>query len=135
METLVERITRHEGVRLKPYRDTAGKLTMGVGRNLDDVGISMDEAMYMLDNDIRDAVKGVNKALPWMLGLDDARRDILYEMAFQLGLTGLLGFKKMLLAVREREYKQAAQQMRDSKWYKQTPARAEELAGIMETEE
>ncbi len=131
METLEERITRHEGLRLAPYRDTLGKLTIGVGRCLDTKGISRDEALYLLSNDIAYVREHVATAMPWILGLDDARKDVLFEMAFQLGISGLMGFPKMLAAIRDHDYNKASQEMINSTWHKQTPKRCEELAQIM----
>lgn len=131
METLIDRITRHEGVRLKPYRDSLGKLSIGVGRCLDTNGISHDEAVVLLDNDIAKVTDQVQRAFPWTDFIDDTRRDVLIEMAFQLGIHGLMGFPKMLAALQAEDYDEAAKEMLDSAWHKQTPARCEELAGLM----
>lgn len=132
-ETLEERITRHEGVRLKAYRDTLGKLTIGIGRNLDDCGISHDEAIVLLNNDIAKVTDQVQRAFPWTDLIDDTRRDALIEIAFQLGIHGLMGFPKMLAAIQAKDYDTAAQEMLNSTWHKQTPDRCEELARIMLT--
>lgn len=131
METLQDRIQRHEGLRLAPYRDSLGKLTIGVGRCLDTKGISREEALYLLDNDLAYVKEHVDTALPWTLGLDDARKGILYEMAFQLGINGLLAFKNMLAAMRDHNWDSAAQNMLNSAWNIQTPVRCRELADIM----
>lgn len=129
-ETLKDRITRHEGVVLKPYKDTMGKLTIGIGRNLDDVGITEDEAEYLLDNDIS-KVKLELTPYIWYAGLDNTRKDVLVEMAFQLGLAGVLKFNDMITALNKQDYEEAADQMLDSTWYKQTPNRCKELAELM----
>lgn len=131
METLRDRIIRHEGVSLVPYKDTLGKLTIGVGRCLDTQGISQDEAQYLLDNDIENVVAKVNSSLPWVQSLDDRRRDVLYEMAFQLGINGLLGFKNTLAAINANNWSSASVAMLNSAWHKQTPKRCEELANII----
>jgi lysozyme len=130
-ETLSERLIRHEGLLLKPYRDTLGKLTIGVGRCLDTHGISRDEAMLLLQNDLNAAAAGVAAALPWTAPLDRARLEVLYEMAFQLGLCGLLAFKKMLAALQSGDYAAAAQAMLASDWHAQSRQRCEELASLM----
>lgn len=130
--SLREQLIRHEGIRLRPYRDTLGWLTIGVGRNLESVGISRDEAMLMLDNDILRVQTEVVKALPWTVSLDRPRCDVLLNMAFNLGTAGLLKFAKMLAAVEAGEYATAAKEMLDSKWATQVGARAEELAAIMD---
>lgn len=130
-ETLSQRLLRHEGIRLRVYKDSLGKITIGVGRCLETEGISEDEAMIMLQNDIDDVKEAVAQVFPWMLGLDDARKDVLYEMAFQLGIGGLQGFPKMIVAIRDHDYKTASKEMLNSAWHIQTPGRCEELAKIM----
>lgn len=130
MESLKSRLLRHEGMRLNVYKDHLGFDTIGVGRLLSN-GINQDEALYMLDNDIERCKKEVNKELPWVLALDPVRRDVLYEMCFQMGIYRLLLFKKMLRACKDLDYDTAAQEMLSSSWHKQTPARCEELAAVM----
>ena len=125
-------LLRHEGLKLKPYKCTSNKLTIGVGRNLDDNGISKDEAMYMLNNDIHRCIKEVESAFPFFHNLPTARQDCLIDMCFNIGLTRLLGFKRMLKAIEDKDYVLAAMEMRDSKWYNQVTNRANELAYIME---
>lgn len=133
-ELLISQLERHEGLRLKPYRDTVGKLTIGFGRNLEDVGISRGEAVAMLDNDIDQVVAELER-MPLFLSLDPVRRVVLANMCFNLGLTRLLGFKKMLTALGDRDYEEAARQMMDSKWARQVGVRAVELSEIMRTGE
>jgi len=128
---LREQLIRHEGVRLKPYRDSEGKLTIGVGRNLDDVGISREEALFLLDGDILQAQAGVIRYLPWSARLDRPRFEVLVNMAFNLGIKGLLGFPKFLIALEDGHYGDAAREMLDSKWATQVGQRAVELAGIV----
>ena len=132
-ERLKKALVRHEGLRLKTYRCTAGKLTIGVGRNLDDVGISEAEAMVLLEGDIDAVIKGLDYALPWWTSLDDARREVLANMAFNLGLKTLLTFKNTLAAIQAGRYKEAAERMLQSKWASQVGNRAKELAAQMET--
>jgi lysozyme len=130
-ESLIDQIKRHEGLRLKLYVCPAGKLTIGYGRNLEERGITDDEALLMLHNDIMSARNEVN-ALSWFRGLDGVRQDVIVNMAFNLGLTKLLGFKKMIAAIKTRDYSTAAIEMLDSKWYADVGDRAVELARIME---
>ena len=130
-ETIEQRIARHEGLRLTPYRCTAGKLTIGVGRNLEDRGISNTEALYLLKNDIDHYTGQVLANLPWASSLDQTRFEVLVEMAFNLGIAGLLGFKQTLAAIKAGHYDQAAIQMLDSRWAKQVGKRADELAAMM----
>ncbi len=126
-------LRREEGLRLKPYRDTVGKLTIGVGRNLDDVGISEPEATVLLCNDIARAAAALDERLPWWRGLDPVRRTVLADMAFNLGVEGLLGFHTFLSDVRSARYGRASADMAASRWATQVGARARTLARMMET--
>jgi lysozyme len=125
--TLEEQLIRDEGLRLKPYKDSVGKLTIGVGRNLDDVGISREEATQLLANDIERAAAWVRTNLPWTLALDEVRQAALKNMAFNLG-SRLGEFRKFLAHLEAREYEQAAKEMTDSVWATQTGPRAQRLA-------
>ena len=131
LTALKEELIRDEGLRLKPYRDTVGKLTIGVGRNLDDVGITKDEAMHLLECDIRRVKDDLDHALSWWRGLDDMRQRVLVNMAFNLGITRLMGFKNTLAAMRAGNYVDAAKGMLDSKWADQVGERATRLAAMM----
>lgn len=124
---------RHEGLRLKPYVDTTGHLTIGYGRNLDAIGITTDEAAYLLNSDIDRAVKGLLAHLPWVLDLDTVRQSVLVNMAFNLGLQGLLTFQSTLKAIQQGRYSAASDAMIDSTWAHQVGARAVELAAQMKT--
>lgn len=132
-DRLAAQLRRHEGERLKPYRDTTGHLTIGVGRNLDANGIHPDESALMLANDIDAAAKGVSARLLWFDALDAVRQAVLVNMAFNLGVSGLLDFHKMLSAVEHGQYGRAADEMIDSTWARQVGARAVELAAQMRT--
>lgn len=130
---LEDMLLRHEGLRLKPYRDTVGKLTIGVGRNLDDVGITRDEALALLRNDVARAQAALDAALPWRADLDPVRGRVLVDMAFNLGVPGLLAFSGTLGAIRDGAYAQAADRMLQSRWAAQVHGRAAELAQMMRT--
>jgi|TARA_Y100000114_G_C11752498_1_gene325111 lysozyme len=127
---LLQQLQRHEGLRLKPYRDAVGKLTIGYGRNLDDRGISEDEAGFMLDNDIDQVVAELER-LPLYLGLDSVRQTVLANMAFNMGVPTLLEFRRMLGALAEKDWDRAADEMLDSKWARQVGSRAVELSELM----
>jgi len=132
-DRLKKALVRHEGLRLKPYTCTANKLTIGVGRNIQDNGISEAEAMLLLENDIDAIVRDLNRALPWWQQLDEARREVLANMVFNMGIGTVLTFKNTLAAVRAGDYKKAAALMLQSKWATQVGNRAKELAAQMET--
>lgn len=131
---LKSQLERHEGLRLKPYRDTVGKLTVGYGRNLDDVGITPEEAELMLDNDI-DAAEKHLKTVDEYNSLDPIRQAVICNMAFNLGFYGLMAFRKMWKAIARKDYTEAAKQMLDSRWARQVGYRADELAQIMRSGE
>lgn len=124
------RIRAHEGVRAKPYRCTEGFLTIGVGRNLDAKGLAPDEIELLFANDYAAAVADAER-LGQYRGLDDIRRGVLVEMVFQMGLSGVAGFRNMLAALGDGRYDRAADEMLRSQWAYQTPARAKRLADIM----
>jgi len=122
-----------EGISLTLYKDTVGKWTVGVGRNIQDIGISTDEAMLLLENDIAGAVGALNHQLPWFPRLDPMRQRVLINMCFQMGIGKLLGFQTTLEHVRQGHYDEAAGSMLQSKWAQQTPNRAKRLAAMMRT--
>lgn len=126
-------LIRHEVVRLKPYRDTLGKLTIGVGRCLDTKGITNAEAMQLLDNDIADVFNDLMARTSWFRFLDPARQVAMCDMAFNLGINGVLNFHDMCAALERKDYNTAAKEMLDSLWHKQVGKRAEELAEIIKT--
>lgn len=130
---LREQLIRHEGLRLKPYTDTVGKLTIGIGRNLTDRGISREEAELLLDNDLASVVTALELAFSWWLSLDDVRQRVLADMAFNLGVGGLLKFKNTLAAVKEGRWDDAADGMLASRWAAQVGARASRLSRMMRT--
>ena len=130
---LAEQLKKHEGLRLKPYIDTVGKLTLGIGRNLEDKGITEQEALFMLNNDVDYFYSKLCQSIGWMKKLDDARQNVLVNMSFNLGIAGLMTFKKMLLACEHGNFKIAATEMLNSKWAEQVGYRANELAEQMRT--
>ncbi|MDH4235612.1 MAG: glycoside hydrolase family protein [Nitrospira sp.] len=130
-DTLIAQIKRHEGLRLKPYYCTAGKLTVGYGRNLEDVGVDADEAEGMLRNDLARVENECLHVFPWFSELSEARQEVILNMCFNLGLAGLKKFTKFLKAVELGNYDTAADEMLESLWAKQVKSRALELASMM----
>lgn len=135
INSLLDQLKRDEGWRPMPYRDSVGKLTIGYGRNLDDVGISMIEGEKMLDADILRTTARLESAFPWTSTLDEVRCGVLVNMAFNMGVGGLAQFKNMLAKVQSGDYAGAAQEMLDSKWATQVGDRAQRLATQMESGE
>ena len=134
-DVLTTMLIQHEGLRLFPYRCTSGKLTIGVGRNIEDNGITEEEALYLLENDIRRTEKEVKAAIPCFVELDPARQIVIMNMAFNMGLPSLLGFRKMIKALPKAiitgDYKEVVAHMLDSRWADQVGDRAVELSEIM----
>ena len=123
-------IIQHEGFWSHPYRDTVGKLTIGYGTNLEDRGISRAEALELLDNDIHRLIRDLY-GYPWFLSLSEPRRAVIIDMAYNLGLHGLLGFRRMIAAIELKMWEEAGKEMMDSKWAHQVGRRAETLRDIM----
>lgn len=130
-ESLEDMLLRHEGVKLYPYRDTVGKLTIGVGRNLDDNGITEDEAMTLLRNDAETAIKELTMQYLWFQELDETRSNAIVDMYFNLGMNRFATFKRMLTALDRHDYPAAAEEMLDSKWARQVGPRAQELSEMV----
>jgi lysozyme len=130
--SIIEQLELHEGIRLKPYKDTVGKLTIGIGRNLDDVGLSKAEAYYLAQNDIRRRINRLEK-FEWYRNLDEVRKKVIIDMAFNLGMGGLLSFKNMIKAIKLNDFPTAAVEMLNSKWANQVGVRAKRLSKMMKT--
>ena len=133
LDTLEHQLIQHEGLTLKLYQDTVGKWTIGVGRNLSDIGISQEEAMVLLTNDINAARASVSRAFPWFPTLDAVRQRVLIDLSFNMGIGGLQGFVHMLSAVQRGDYDTAAEELLDSKWASQVGVRATTLAYMLRT--
>ena len=135
---LKSQLLREEGAESCAYQDSLGFWTIGVGRLIDSRkggGLSPDEIDMLLENDIKRNYEAVLAALPWMEKLNDARQAVLIGMAFQMGIGGLLKFKRALGSIEDGQYSEAAMEMLDSLWAQQTPERAKRLAKQMETGE
>ena len=130
-QRVMDQLVMDEGLRLKPYRCPAGKLTIGVGRNLDDRGITKPEALLLLGDDVDECWTQLCKALPWLAAAPEPVQEALLNMCFNLGLSGLLTFKNTLALIQAGQYVQAADAMLDSKWAGQVGGRAKRLADMV----
>ena len=149
---LIEKLIAHEGLRLEVYKDSLGIDTIGIGRNLEDRGISKDEldwmdypsieyvysdgiseadAMYLAQNDVQIVEDELLRAHPCVDRLDAVRQLILVDMAFNMGVPRLCKFKKMWTAIHEEKFDVAAKEMLDSRWANQVKSRAVKLANAM----
>ena len=124
-------IKHHEGLRLKPYKCTANKLTIGYGRNIEDNGISTDESEYLLRNDIDECRHTLRRNLLFWTELCEVRQAVLLDMCFNLGWPRLSGFRKMINALAVKDFTLAAAEMMDSRWANQVPNRAATLIKMM----
>lgn len=131
-QRLIQQLILDEGLKLFPYKDTVGKLTIGVGRNLDDKGITKQEALMLLENDILEVEKQLNK-FQWFKELDSIRQEVIANMVFNVGLSRFLQFKKMILALQNKDFNTASEEMLNSKWAEQVKQRAVRLAKQMKT--
>ena len=137
MSRLLQSVKKHEGYRNKVYLDTLGKRTVGVGHLCvedfweDDKEYEEKFLMTILKHDLQTAIKGADRVLVECPVLDDLAEEIIIEMVFQLGETGVSKFKNMLKALKVPDYQTAAIEMLDSKWAKQTPERAAGMSSEM----
>lgn len=137
-QKLINQLRDEEGEVLSAYTDHLGYMTIGVGRLIDKRkggGITREESEILLNNDIQKVSVQLDANLPWWRSLSEARQGVLQGMAFQMGIAGLLGFKNTLQMVQSGDYNNAAKGMLESKWAKQTPARASRMAEQMRTGE
>lgn len=124
-------LIKHEGRRSKLYFDSAGIGTIGVGRNLEDVGLSDEEIDYLLNNDIKRVLNECWTHLPWFGDLSQERQYVVIDMVFNLGMAGFLKFKHTIAAIKREDWHEAAREMINSEWAAQVGKRAAELATIM----
>jgi len=151
-DNLIEKLISHEGLRLEVYQDTLGINTIGIGRNLDDRGITKDEldwmdyptiehvysdgiteadAVYLAQNDVQIVEEELLAAHPCVENLDAVRQLVLVDMAFNMGVPRLCKFKNMWNAIHEGNFEAAAKEMLDSRWATQVKGRATKLANAM----
>ena len=121
-----------EARRKFPYEDSVGKLTIGVGRNLEDRGLSEDEIDYLLSNDQKSAYEDA-ETFEWFKDLDPVRASIVVDMIFNMGLSRFSGFVKTIEALQRKDWMEAAKEMQDSRWFRQTGRRAVALVRAMAT--
>lgn len=137
-QNLIRQLRDEEGEVLHVYKDHLGYDTIGVGRLLDrrkGGGITREESEYLLSNDIAKVNAQLDANIPWWRKLDEPRQAVLQGMAFQMGITNLLGFKNTLRMVESGDYEAAGNGMLNSLWAKQTPGRANRMSKQMKTGE
>ncbi|WP_172378859.1 glycoside hydrolase family protein [Vibrio sp. Vb339] len=131
METLATAlIKKHEGLRLKPYRCSVGKLTIGYGRNLSDNGITLEEAEQLLQHNIDEVIQQA-QTLPFFNVLNDVRQAVIVDMIFNMGLPRFQKFKKTIALIEQQAWQAAANEMLNSRWARQVGNRSQTLSDMM----
>ena len=133
MNKLIEQLKIHEGMKLKPYLCTSKKLTIGIGRNLDDVGISEEEAEMLLKNDIYEATNQLLNAFPFMATFSDVRISAMINFTFNVGIGTVKTFTKSIDALKKEDFNLAADMMLDSRWANQVGDRAIQITEQIRT--
>ena len=117
-------LIKHEGIRVHPYKCSEDKLTIGIGRNLEANGISEEEAMYLLDNDIDRVIKNLDKVFPAWKVMPSKARLVCIDMCFQMGITGFMNFRRTRALMEMGAWLEASEELLRSKYAVQTPNRA-----------
>jgi len=125
-------LIKHEDLKLFPYHCPAGRLTIGVGRNIEDNGISKDEAIYLLENDIKRVKSELREIFPKFDELPENIKMVLIDMDFNLGKSRFLQFKHMIKAVKNRNWAQMIEEMKNSHWCNQVKNRCEDDVRLVE---
>ena len=132
LEKLEDQLIAHEGLRLDIYKDSVGIWTIGVGRNLEHVGLRAEaEARYLLRSDIVAIRAELERAIPWLSDLSEARQHVLMDMAFNRGVAGVMKFAQPLRHVANGNYAAASVEMLRSRWSRQVHQRSVTLSEMM----
>jgi lysozyme len=135
MQQILEQLEKHEGLELKPYRCTSEKLTIGIGRNLEDVGISKEEAYLLLENDVKNVDQQIKTYMPWATFLNPARYAALINFVFNVGIGTALKFENAMAALKASDFGTAAEELLNSRWAKQVGKRSTEISEQIRTGE
>lgn len=135
MRELVKQLKRHEGLRLKPYKCTSNKTSIGVGRNLDDIGISEKEAEMLLLNDIEEAKRQLAAHFPWTADLDEVRLAALINFTFNVGIGTVSKFVNAMDLLKDGKFDMASEEFLQSRWANQVGQRAIDVTEQIRTGE
>jgi len=130
-QKLIDMLIEEEGLELRPYTCPAGKLTIGVGRNIEDRGITKEEALFLLKNDIEIVYEELGKNFSWFKSAPETVQVVLADMCFNMGIVRLRQFKNTLAFFENRQYKEASVEMLDSVWARQVGKRAKKLSDMI----
>ena len=128
---LLDAVKLSEGFRDKVYKCTEGVDTIGYGFAIKDLVMDEDIAEMILRRKLDSLIDRVNKTFKFVEDMPEAGQDVIYEMCYQLGVSGVSKFKKTLLYLENHEFKMASKEMLDSRWARQTPNRAKKLSDII----
>ena len=131
MSKLIEAVKLSEGFRDRVYKDTLGIDTIGYGFAIKDLVLDEDISEMILKRKLEALIERVNKRFDFVECLPDEAQEVIYEMCYQLGVTGVSKFKKTLVYLENHEFRMASKEMLDSKWARQTPNRAKRLSDII----
>jgi lysozyme len=132
LDKLTAQLTKHEGFKTFPYTDTVGKLTIGIGHNLTDRGLTKSQIVAIFKDDVSEVTQFLDLKLPWWKSLDDVRARVLADMTFNL-MGKILDFKGMLGAIQKSDWEDAAKHLENSLFYKQVGIRGKNLAHMLRT--
>ena len=131
-DVLIDQLKEHEGLRFRPYLCSAGKLTIGVGRNLEARGITEEEALFLLGNDISRCIIDLERIFGSHFGtLPEIAQRVIIDMRFNLGAKGFRGFKNFIAAIKDSDFQKATLEIVDSLWYNQVRSRGRNLVKMM----
>jgi lysozyme len=131
IDQLKQTLQTDEGIRFKPYVDTTGNTSIGIGRNLTAKGLSLAEIETLLDNDVAEACRNLDLNIPWWRQQTEARQQALANMCFNLGWGGLSEFKQMLSAMQVGDFNRAADAALASEWASQVGQRAVRISNLI----
>jgi len=131
LKRLTEQLIIHEGLRLKPYKCSAGKATIGVGRNIEDVGITKEEAMFLLSNDIARVAGQCVAEFDWFNDLSELRKEAIINLVFNMGLSKFKQFKRTIAYIESGDFVIAGAELLDSNYARQVGNRAVEVANML----
>jgi len=132
--SLIDKIKEHEGFRSTVYQCTAGHDTLGFGFKVSDLELDLDIAEEILKRKLDKLIKRVNNRFSWVSNAPEPIQEVVYNMCYQMGVSGFSKFKKTIQYLADKNYDKASKEMLDSRWARQTPNRAIALSNIVKAQ-
>jgi len=132
--SLIDKIKEHEGFRSTVYQCTAGHDTLGFGFKVSDLELDLDIAEEILKRKLDKLIKRVHNRFSWVSNAPEPIQEVVYNMCYQMGVSGFSKFKKTIQYLADKNYDKASKEMLDSRWARQTPNRAIELSNIVKAQ-